>query len=88
MEGWASEPEDVGARAGTGGRALDQRPQAFVNRDGTAVDALAKWASMSWPPAVERLKGAATLRPGHRPVKTARPHGGVHATPPQSRHLD
>ena len=47
MEGWASEPEDVGARAGTGGGALDQRPQAFENRDGTAVDALAMRISMA-----------------------------------------
>ncbi len=42
MEVWASEPDDVGARGGTGGGPLDQRPQAFEkNRDGMAVDALA-----------------------------------------------
>ena len=41
MEVWASEPDAVGARAGTGGGALDQRPQAFENRDGMAADALA-----------------------------------------------
>jgi len=47
---WASEPEDVGAAFAPEDRRKDredQWPKAFENRDGTAVDVLAKWVSMA-----------------------------------------